>query len=377
MPGPDDFGGAFGGAAGGVAGIIASGLNAIGSALRGGPGFSNSRFLRDFARQIGPALDARRGTAQTPNVPAPYVPPSPPAPYLPPTQPGAPGGPLSGIIWQEIINKAREDSARLMRDTEAEKAKRAEEKAKKRAAKKAANEARQKKIDAQKKRAEEILAKRAGATVPRGGSRGAVGRGRAPWEPKVERPSSPPGGGAAGTAPPITVIVNIPGPGTGTGSGASSGQKGPKETKLERIKVTARYQRLPNRTIKIPTLPKTAPVPGGLLGKYPILGKILSAGTLLSPLSSLVFPVGAPKKGRRSDPLTASQQQVVPFAQSSPAFFMGGGTPTKTKTCECKPKKRKKGPKKRRTVCYRGTYYETPTGTRKRKREQIPCEAIQ
>lgn len=95
---------------------------------------------------------------------------------------------------------------------------------------------------------------------------------------------------------------------------------------------------------------------------------------LLIPRSQQ-FRIGLPRSF--ADPLTPPAASNLTAAQPSAlaypygaGAYPGAATATK-KCCPCKPKKR--GPRKPRTVCYKGSYTETASGTSKRKREQIPC----
>jgi hypothetical protein len=65
--------------------------------------------------------------------------------------------------------------------------------------------------------------------------------------------------------------------------------------------------------------------------------------------------------------LTAFQPMVGDYG----AF--GGSGAVGTNTCECKPK-RKKGRKKKRTVCYSGTFIERADGTSKYKKRRVDCK---
>jgi len=74
-----------------------------------------------------------------------------------------------------------------------------------------------------------------------------------------------------------------------------------------------------------------------------------------------VNPFYGPAPGQA--PLTAVQPFAVPSAAPEPA----------RKKCRCPTKRKKSGPRKRRSICYKGSYTETATGLRKHKREQVPC----
>jgi hypothetical protein len=120
-----------------------------------------------------------------------------------------------------------------------------------------------------------------------------------------------------------------------------------------------------------------ARVAGNPWGKY--------ARMALPFLPLLTGTSGGKKRRRRpsdpvSDPLTVPQFDS-PGAQPLTSFYSAGvssafGPPpgtVGTNTCECKaprPKRRKK----KRTVCYSGTYTERADGTRKIKKRKVPCK---
>jgi hypothetical protein len=116
------------------------------------------------------------------------------------------------------------------------------------------------------------------------------------------------------------------------------------------------------------------------------------ARPLVMPLlPSLLALGGKSSSSRRRDPLTQPQVDNpilnpggapatggLTLDQSSVATYLSsgysGGTPgaVGTNTCECKAP-RKKRRKKKRTVCYSGTYIERADGTRKSKKRKVPC----
>jgi hypothetical protein len=99
---------------------------------------------------------------------------------------------------------------------------------------------------------------------------------------------------------------------------------------------------------------------------------------LLPILGPSVLGMIAPSRGgttvRLTDPLSRPGTSTAGLTspQTLVQSFYSGGTPLNTATCEC-AKPRKKGPKKRRTVCYSGTYSERADGLRKSKKRKIPC----
>jgi len=117
------------------------------------------------------------------------------------------------------------------------------------------------------------------------------------------------------------------------------------------------------------------PVPAPLPAPAPVVSPWLKYGQLLAPFAApLLSSLTQPGKGaaRRRDPLTINT--AAPLSSTSSYVFGGGyaGTPG-TNTCECKsPKKR--GKKRKRTVCYSGTYTEKASGLRKLKKRKVPCK---
>jgi hypothetical protein len=87
--------------------------------------------------------------------------------------------------------------------------------------------------------------------------------------------------------------------------------------------------------------------------------------TVLRFTDPLTQPQG-PAPGGNPFPLTPFQ----PTVQSFGAF--GGSGAVGTNTCECKAP-RKKRRKKKRTVCYSGTFIERRDGTRKTKKRKVQC----
>ena len=77
-------------------------------------------------------------------------------------------------------------------------------------------------------------------------------------------------------------------------------------------------------------------------------------GSNLPSVSSLLNPQQSLQPQQALQPMTATAKKCKPCA---------------------KAKKRKSGPRKLRTVCYKGSYTETAAGLSKRKREQVPCRS--
>lgn len=189
------------------------------------------------------------------------------------------------------------------------------------------------------------------------------GPGQRPSRPVTVSPNRPgtPGGPpvtAAPGAPPTIVIYNPPAPAPRPAPPAA-----PKPT--DGLSVPEIYRRpLP--------VPVPAPIPTPLWQQI----ALAVAPSALTPLSKLLG-VGSGKRSKLRDPLTVPQGPAVSFVttnyptQGGGAFF--GATPS-SKTCRCGPKK-KRGPRKKRTVCYKGSYTERASGITKRKRERVPCQA--
>ena len=120
------------------------------------------------------------------------------------------------------------------------------------------------------------------------------------------------------------------------------------------------------------------PVPTAPPGKTPLWMQLLP---IIGPS---IFGALMPGQGNRNvirltDPLTRPQPDngnpfpltgFQPAVQSYGAF--GGSGAVGTNTCECKSP-RKKGRKKKRTVCYSGTFIERRDGTRKTKKRKVQC----
>jgi hypothetical protein len=123
----------------------------------------------------------------------------------------------------------------------------------------------------------------------------------------------------------------------------------------------------PAQTPSAPPTPTPAPAPAA---KKPLWQQ------LLEQYGSAPFT----QKGKRPikvvnfmDSLTPSYSMGVdsaPMAYGDYAAWSPDSTGTDT--CTCPKKKGKK--RKKRTVCYRGTYTETASGLTKRKREKVPCK---
>jgi hypothetical protein len=182
---------------------------------------------------------------------------------------------------------------------------------------------------------------------------------KGPTNPRGRPPSTtgdpfPPKG-----PPPVTVIVNnYPAPARET----ATERRERRMEGLEDIFVSTR--RLP---IPAPLPPKAPPTPLWLQ-LAPLIG---------SPLLDLIGGAGGGKK-RRRDPLTQPTLEQRSLTTNnttlltSPFGPPAGAGQVGTNTCECKAP-RKKRRKKKRTVCYSGTYIERADGTRKTKRRKVQC----
>ncbi len=125
----------------------------------------------------------------------------------------------------------------------------------------------------------------------------------------------------------------------------------------------------------------SAAAPRTVLGMSPAQLASLAVPTLLALLA------GGSSRSRRRDPLTVPQTPALPGLPTIPGLgltpggfplpfpggsFSGGGGGSSSGQCECPPK-RKKGPPKRRTVCYSGRYIERASGLSKTKLRKVQC----
>jgi hypothetical protein len=135
--------------------------------------------------------------------------------------------------------------------------------------------------------------------------------------------------------------------------------------------------RITARRLPVPRVPARAP-PAVKLPPKPLWQQLLA-------FTPAILPLLRPSQGNRNviklqDPLTPPSTGGLPFPQVSTlvspyaqAFGYGASPPgSKAKSCVCT--KRKRGPKKKRTVCYAGTFTERASGLNKRKRRRIPCK---
>lgn len=114
----------------------------------------------------------------------------------------------------------------------------------------------------------------------------------------------------------------------------------------------------------------TAPAPAPAPAKSPVPSWLPNAVGLALPLL-LTQNQKRKRRGLTSgqSPALGLSDAAVPLS-SGGNYFDSGSSPTRS--CDCRPK-RKRGPKKKRTVCYSGTYIERAGGLRKTKRRKVKC----
>lgn len=118
----------------------------------------------------------------------------------------------------------------------------------------------------------------------------------------------------------------------------------------------------------VPATPVKTPLWLQLLGfAGPALLGALMPGQGNRTVLRLTDPLTQPRTDGNPFPLTGVQTAVQSFGA-----FGGSGGAVGTNTCECKPP-RKKGRRKKRTVCYSGTFIERADGTRKTKKRKVQC----
>lgn len=359
MPGPDSA--IWGSAGSAVGGIIGSGLNAIGSALRGGPGFANSRVFRRFASQLGPALrGAQAGTVtQLPGTRPAQTPPI--NPNAPPTQPINQAGVLPWIAPWAILSgiQVAGDWWNRKAAEEARAAAEAERKAEKEEAKRERQEEKDAELKRQAQRDLERADDRAWQSEQRAWQRMEHER---EVRAQIERDAR-------------------------EQEAKDEKQRKIDQAPLEEIRVDPflgpladPYPGIPYQVLgkvaSAPPLPPAGPSTWyGKAAKFAIANPSLvllglgGISTLVKssharktkPTSSL-SPFESPSQGLTYDysPMLSSWPQTEP------------ATSSKCKPCKCK-KPKKRGPRKARSVCYKGSYTETATGLRKHKRTRVPC----
>lgn len=129
-----------------------------------------------------------------------------------------------------------------------------------------------------------------------------------------------------------------------------------------------------SRRLPVPKVPRPAPAAPPLPAPKPLWQTLLPiVGPAL--LSYLMPAAGNRTVLRLTDPLSQPFGQPLTALQTSVASYGAfGGSPGQvgSKTCECKAPAKKRR-KKKRTVCYSGTYIERADGTRKSKKRKVPC----
>jgi hypothetical protein len=191
------------------------------------------------------------------------------------------------------------------------------------------------------------------------------GPGQKPRRTPAEAPRSPdrPGVPTSPTsATPVTVIVNVP-----AAPQAPPGRQETPKPKAPKPGAGLSVPKIYRKPLPVPTVPASVPA----WKRYALL-----AAPFAPSILDLVMPSGGSKRAKYRDPLTVPQDQVANYFSTttnlSGGGYFGGSAPGKT--CDCGPKK-KRGKRKKRTVCYKGSYVERATGITKRKREKIPCQA--
>jgi hypothetical protein len=197
-------------------------------------------------------------------------------------------------------------------------------------------------------------------------------------------------------------IVVLPSSGRTTGTGSRGGARRPKgeekastpgasaEKNAEIVKDAEKKAEAvaPQATPAPVTIPKKktmaelvaeikarpAPMPGTVAAAvYKYAPK---AKELLLEFSKIRNEPKAPKPRVEITEGSAPLEFVQAQTGMSPLTSFSGdrvGSSDKSK-CKC-PAKKKRGKRKPRTVCYKGSYTETAAGINKRKRERVPCRA--
>lgn len=383
---------------GGVPGV-GSFIQWVGTrALRfGGGGTTHSYYVRALGGYVSKRVyktyvaqrNAQRGQAGTVtpigNAP-PKPPPSSPPPTINPNAPRPKGGVLKsqawwiagwigaqqGLDWWQAQRKKAED---------AEKKRKAEEKKRK-----AEEEKRKKQVEAEAAKRREILYRTTHGRAPPTAGRGPI---TGPWsgDRRYDLPRNP---AAPKVAKPSRQQVDVfvhpdrP-PAVEKQTTAEIYREMNIDPFYEQVIRARNAPVLKGPEVKVDPalkpyqLPKGSPwsTASGALstakGIYAKYGQYAGYGALIY---GALAPKGkSSKKHAYADaPLTG----LDPGAVESPQYFaepqLAPETARKCKPCKCKPKK-KRGKRKLRNICYKGSYVETRRGTRKRKREQVPCQA--
>lgn len=134
---------------------------------------------------------------------------------------------------------------------------------------------------------------------------------------------------------------------------------------------------------EVPASPPEIYPPGSVLSvpPEPLWKRVLQAS---QPYLPLLLPLLLPSGSKNKAPSVTTNISVPGF--SLPSYGISNrdltgirtagaslpGSGTGSKSCQCGPKKKRK-PRDKRKVCYRGTYVETPTGLRKRRGKRVSC----
>ena len=145
--------------------------------------------------------------------------------------------------------------------------------------------------------------------------------------------------------------------------------------------ITPKIKRIP--APKLSTLEASGPA---VSAPAPMPTPTRSSATVPSSSSSLLSWLSSPLLGllgrsgyqTRARPITNIVSLVDPLTRAQTGALTSplgafAGVPS-TADCSCSKKPGKKGRKKRRTICYEGSYRETATGTRKLRRQEVPCK---
>ena len=174
-----------------------------------------------------------------------------------------------------------------------------------------------------------------------------------PKIPKGGRGKGPPRRGGPGISPPI--IFPVP------PMGGTQPPPPPSPRLIPRPQPRVLPGGAPAPTTTAPPAPAPAPAPAPTK-----LQKIIGAAAQLSSLFSKQKPLSRTKVDISA--FQNAAQQPIGLTAFNPQGVGSG-----TGKCKCGPKKpRKKRPP--RSVCYRGTYVETPTGLRKRRGKRVSCQ---
>ena len=312
----------------------------------------------------------------------------PPSPDVPPPAPGGMRGEAvrqGAVLGAWLIGQMGVDA--LRKAAAAKKAKEKADKKKAAAAKKKA-EAEAKKRAAEEAKRREILSRVMTGRAPQTAGRGPI-TGPMSGNRMYDLPRNPATPSRAARTAMDVYIHNAPAAAaTPTISAVEDVRLDPfirTSENLEKqfpIKVALDYEpilrhapRLPARKGALRTGRKVAK--GGLAKAKAVYGKYLEVGAFATTLYTAFAPKTQPKnrvaKSSSSDPLTGVQPGLLALPQAAlqPAYAYD-----RKGKCSCpKPKKKKRGPRKARTVCYKGSFTERAFGTSKRKREQVPCQA--